>query len=197
MSDVDVVPPRDWPRMTVEEWCDLPEDEPGELLDGRIVEEEMPDYLHELVVIWFARMLAAWISPRGGVVGGSDAKFALGPRHGRKPDLSVYFPTTRMPPRRGPVRTAPDLMVEVISLRPRDVRRDRVEKLDEYARFGVRHYWLLDPEARILECYMLDADGRYVHTAGASEGKVSVAGFDGLELDLDDLWRETERLAPS
>ena len=25
---------------------------------------------------------------------------------------------------------------------------DRIEKPDEYARFGVRHYWLIDPEAR-------------------------------------------------
>ncbi len=86
-------------------------------------------------------------------------------------------------------------MVEVISLRPRDVRRDRVEKLDEYARFGVRHHWLVDPEARILECYALDDEGRYVRAAGATNGVTTVPAFEGLALDLDDLWRETERLA--
>jgi len=29
-------------EMTLEEWADLPEDEEGELVDGRLEEEEMP-----------------------------------------------------------------------------------------------------------------------------------------------------------
>jgi hypothetical protein len=33
------------PLLTLEEWGDLPEDVPGELIDGRLVEEEVPDYL--------------------------------------------------------------------------------------------------------------------------------------------------------
>ncbi|PYN35461.1 MAG: hypothetical protein DMD98_08740, partial [Candidatus Rokuibacteriota bacterium] len=38
------------------------------------------------------------------------------------------------------VEGAPDLLVEVLS--PGTARRDRVRKLNAYARHGVRHYWL-------------------------------------------------------
>jgi Uma2 family endonuclease len=158
------------------------------------VEEEVPDAIHEVIVVWLAAALRAWAATSGGIVMGSDAKFALGPRHGRKPDVTVYFGASRKPPRRGVIRVPPDLAVEVVSPKARDARRDRLEKHDEYARFGVRYYWLVDPETRIVECNELQVD-RYVRSAAASEGKLTVPGFDGLTLDLDDLWRETERLA--
>jgi Uma2 family endonuclease len=180
-------------EMTVEEWAALPDEEPGELVDGRLVEEEVPDFVHEVVVAWLLRVLGSWVSPRGGIAGGSGVKYALGPRHGRKPDVSMYLPSTGMPNRRGVVRRPPDLAVEILSPRPRDARRDRIEKHEEYARFGIRHYWLVDPEARMLEAFELDA-GRYVRVAAATEGKIVLPSFDGLELDLDALWAETDRL---
>jgi hypothetical protein len=41
--------------MTFEEWAAMPEDEPGELVDGRSEEEEAPDLVRRLVVSgWYA-----------------------------------------------------------------------------------------------------------------------------------------------
>jgi Uma2 family endonuclease len=180
--------------LTVEDWAALPEDDPGELVDGVLEEEELPDYVHEVAVAWLVSVLRSWVVPRGGIAAGSEAKFALGPRHGRKPDVSLYFPESRKPPRRGAVRVPPDLAVEVLSPKARDEQRDRVDKPDEYARFGIRHYWILDPEQRILECWRLGTGGSYERLLGASVGRVAVPGFDDLELDLDALWAETDRL---
>ncbi|MCC6522822.1 MAG: Uma2 family endonuclease [Polyangiaceae bacterium] len=100
------------------------------------------------------------------------------------------------PPRRGAVRTPPDIVLEVLSSTPRDERRDRVHKMDDYAAFGVGWYWLLDPAARVLELYALDrARGRHVRELGATDGKLTrVPGCDGLELDLDVLWRRIDAL---
>ena len=182
--------------MTLEEWADLPEDEPGELVDGYLVEDEVTDYVHECVTGFFVAPFRAWVRPPRGLVGASDAKFAVPGGRGRKPDLSVYLPGERRPPGRAALITvAPSILVEVVSRRPRDQRRDRVEKLDEYARFGVRHYWIVDPANRMLEIYELGADARYVRALSAADGLVvDVPGCPGLEIDLDALWAEVDAL---
>lgn len=181
--------------MTLHAWAALPEDEPGELVDGRLVEEEMPSYVHEAIVAWLLVHVGAWALARGGSVAGSEAKFAVGPTRGRKPDLSVHLPGAPLPPGRAPLLTKPPgIAVEVISPRPRDAKRDRVDKLDEYAAFGVHWYWIVDPELRTLEIYELGSDRRYVRALGAADGKIAVPGCDGLEIDLDALWSHVDRL---
>lgn len=183
------------PELSLDEWFALPEDAPGELVDGHLEEEEVPDYVHELLVALLVRLLGNWVFPQGGLVAGSEAKFAVGTGRGRKPDLTVYLPNRRRPPARGLIRVPPDIAVEIVSPTPRDGRRDRVEKLADYAAFGVTWYWLLDPQLRSLEILELDAQGRYIHVLGASTGTLaSIPGCQGLTLDLDGIWAAIDGL---
>ena len=183
------------PELSLDEWFALPEDAPGELVDGHLEEEEVPDYLHELLVALLVRLLGNWIFPQGGLVAGSEAKFAVGAGRGRKPDVTVYLPNRRRPPARGLIRVPPDIAIEIVSPTPRDGRRDRVEKMADYAAFGVAWYWLLDPQLRSLEILELDAQGRYLHVLGASTGTLlSIPGCDGLTLDLDAIWAAIDNL---
>ncbi|MDI3282843.1 Uma2 family endonuclease [Polyangium sp. 15x6] len=186
LATAEILPPA---PMTLDEWADMDEDEPGELVDGHLEDEEVPDNLHEAVAAWLFRMLGVWGAERRAAVFGAEHKLGVSKTRGRKPDVSMYAPGTRLG--RGSLsRTAPLLVVEVLSPRPRDVRRDRLDKRSEYARFGVKLYLLVDPEARVLELYELGADGRYVLDAAVSEGKLRLPGCEGLELDLDALWAE-------
>ncbi|MGK4001629.1 Uma2 family endonuclease [Sorangium sp. So ce1036] len=180
--------------MTLEAWADLGEDEPGELVDGRLEEEEVPSNLHELVVAWLLHVLKSWAAPRRALVFGSEHKLGVSERCGRKPDVCMYAPGERLGARASLSRTPPALIFEVLSTRARDVRRDRLEKVNEYARFGVRWYGLLDPEARVLELLELGPDGRYVMARSVGEGTIALPSFEGLALDLDALWSETELL---
>lgn len=52
---------------------------------------------------------------------------------------------------------APDLVVEVLS--PSTMRNDRMGKKEVYQTCGVREYWLVDPENRTIEQYLLQ-DGK-------------------------------------
>lgn len=189
-------PPAPGRPMTFAEWVDLSEDAPGELVDGRLEEEEMPDAVHELAVTWIIAALRTWLAGTGFVFG-SEIKLALSASRGRKADVVVFFPDRPPPPRRGPLREPPDLVVEVVTPTPRDERRDRVEKMNEYAGFGVKHYWLLDPALGALEMFQLDPSGRYLRILGQTSGAIDdVPGCPGLRLDLDALWGELARLGP-
>lgn len=189
-----LTPPR--PRLTLVEWADMEEDVSGELVDGMLVEEEMPSILHETAVSWLMVELSVWARPRRGWVFGSELKLGVSAWRGRKPDVSMYLAGAKLRGRDSLTIVPPHVVVEVASPHPRDVRRDRVEKLGEYAAFGVRFYWLLNPDARTLEILELNAQGRYTIVETAVSGKVAIPGCDELVLDLDQLWSEADRLMP-
>jgi Uma2 family endonuclease len=85
------------------------------------------------------------------------------------------------------VEGPPDLVVEILS--PGSRRRDRVAKLNAYARRGVQHYWLVDPEARTLEALELEDGGYRLAVAVSGEASFSPALFPGLDIPLAELWR--------
>jgi Uma2 family endonuclease len=137
---------------TLEEWLELDEDVPGEWVGSRVVEEEVPDAVHELTISWLIALFRPWLGQRGFVFG-SELKLVVAKDTGRKPDIVVFLPGSPAPPRTGPITLPPDLVVEVVTPSPRDERRDRIEKMAEYARFGVPHYWLVDPALGSVEIF--------------------------------------------
>lgn len=180
--------------LSLEDWLALDEDETGEFVDGQLVEEEVPDFTHELTVSWLIRMIGAWLDGRGFVVG-SELKILTSATRGRKPDLAVILPGSKPPPRTGPLREPPDIVIEVVTPTPRDERRDRVEIMSEYARFGVPYFWLVDPALAAFEIFERTAAGNYQKLVGVTGGRVeSVPGCAGLVLDVDALWAELARL---
>lgn len=83
---------------------------------------------------------------------------------------------------------APDWICEVLS--PSTAAIDRVKKLAIYAREGVGHAWLADPDARTLEVLRLE-NGRWTIAATfAGTAPVRAEPFDAIELDLGWLWDE-------
>ena len=123
---------------------------------------------------------------------GSGLKLKVSARRGRMADVVVYMRRGKVQAR-GVVTVPPDIVVEIVSPDPKDQKRDRIDKHDEYAAFGVRYYWLVSPELRSIEILELGVDGRYVHAQNLTTGSAAVAGCEGLTIDLDDLWREVER----
>lgn len=179
--------------MALDDWGRLGEEVRGELVDGHLEDEETAGWAHEVVVAWLLALLHAWAGPRGARAAGSDARFGVAPSTGRKPDLVVYLAGTRRPPGHGLIRVPPSIAIEVVSPSPSDARRDRIDELDEYAAFGVRWYWIVDPQLRTVEIHELGADGRYARALGASTGAIAkVPGCEGLALDLDAMWADLD-----
>lgn len=175
------------------EWAGLPEDEPGELVDGAIEEDEVAGWAHEVVVAWLLSTLHAWAQRAGARVVGSDVKLGVSTSRGRKADLVVYAKGSRRPPAHGLIRVPPTVVIEVVSPNPSDARRDRLQKLDDYAAFGARWYWIVDPQLRTVEIHELGSDGRYVRALGICEGvREDVPGCSGLVLDVSAMWADLD-----
>ena len=82
---------------------------------------------------------------------------------------------------------APDWVCEVLSKSTEEL--DRHEKMPVYAREGVRHAWLVDPIARRLEVFTLDAKGQWGEPVIHRDAEVVRAvPFEAIELDLSALW---------
>jgi Uma2 family endonuclease len=84
---------------------------------------------------------------------------------------------------------APDLIVEVQS--PSTAKRDLQEKFKLYEESGVREYWIVYPRVQGVTVFLLQEDGKYDEgTTYEFTGKVPVSIFDGLEIDLEELFEE-------
>ncbi len=102
-----------------------------------------------------------------------------------QPDL-VFVSTANagLLARRG-VMGAPDLVVEIIS--PDSSRRDRYDKRELYARFGVKEFWLADVAKCSIEILSLHKGGYQLLSCATNEGKVRSEVLPGFELDLASL----------
>jgi len=80
------------------------------------------------------------------------------------------------------VEGVPLLVIEVLS--PSTREHDRSRKAKRYAALGVPHCWLVDPDARRIECFRLEGPRYVLATRGAGSAAVSHPDFPGLTLDL-------------
>jgi Uma2 family endonuclease len=80
------------------------------------------------------------------------------------------------------IRGVPDLTVEVIS--EGSWRRDRIDKKELYAQFGVKEYWIVDPEARTLEIFALTEEGYKLHARGTEDDQVKSKLLPGLSISF-------------
>ncbi|GAP72360.1 hypothetical protein SAMD00024442_3_76 [Candidatus Symbiothrix dinenymphae] len=84
---------------------------------------------------------------------------------------------------------APDLIVEVQS--PSTTKRDMREKFDLYEESGVREYWVVYPKEKGLTIFLLQENGKYDDgTTYEYPSKAPVSIFEGLEIDLEELFEE-------
>jgi Uma2 family endonuclease len=81
-----------------------------------------------------------------------------------------------------PIDGPPDLVVEILS--PGTRRRDLTSKRDLYARFNVREYWIVDPDAKTLTVLVL-SEGQYEPAPPRENGEFNSRVLPGLVLKLD------------
>jgi Uma2 family endonuclease len=95
----------------------------------------------------------------------------------RNPDVS-FVRADRLPAeglRRGFLKMAPDLTVEVLS--PSETASDLEEKLDDYRAAGTPLIWVIDPDRRTVMIVSGDAPLRWIRADETLDGGDVVPGF--------------------
>lgn len=135
-------------KITYQDYLQLPEDQRYEVLEGDLRMVPAPGSLHQLVVENLYFMARKCMGQRGRVcIAPRDV--ILDEETVVQPDLFIILRERLGIIAPEGVRSAPDLVVEVVS--PTSGTRDRGVKRRLYARYGVPEYWIIDPQERTVE----------------------------------------------
>jgi Uma2 family endonuclease len=163
----------------------LPDDRTRyEIIDGELFEMPSPTSAHALAIAALIRLLFPIIDRLGGrwLTAPLDV-FFMG-ADPVQPDLLVLLPDSRARLVRRGIEGPPDLLIEVLS--PSNRAHDQVRKRQLYARGGVREYWIVDPEQRVIE--VIDGRGVTVHRLDAASEPVLRSPLLGeLAFSLDEV----------
>lgn len=158
-----------------------------ELSEGELIMPPHPTLTHQKAVEELFVRLRTFVRERDlGVVHVAPLPVRLWPGKIREPD--IFFVAKEHADRVGEQYFGvPDLVVEVTS--PGTWRTDRWEKLREYAQAGVQEYWIVDPDAGVIEVYrwregVYEIVGRWGR--GERARSLLLAGF---EVAVDDVLR--------
>lgn len=157
-----------------------------EVIEGALHVTAFPTTAHQRATTRLTSLLDAHVERLDlGMIFAAGLKVVLDERTGVGPDV-VYVSKARLG---GLARDGyygpPDLLVEFLSSRP---TLDTEVKMETYARGGVPHYWIVDPEQYTLRAYELEHARWKLATERREDDAFEPALFPGLVIPLASLW---------
>ncbi len=175
-------------KLTYQDYAKTPEGEIWELIDGEKFMPSTPGTAHSSVKVRLGSLVHEFVKVRGlGQVYPAPFDVVLSDVDVVQPDLLFVSRERSHIVTRANVRGAPDLVVEIRS--PSTANRDWTTKRDLYARFGVKEYWVVAPDARRV-WVMLVGDNGLEEAGSYGTGDVLTSPtLEGLSIDLDDIFQ--------
>ncbi len=170
------------PRVGYTDLVNAPEDgRRYELYDGEVLVVASPMPLHQLVSRRLAALFESLVAAHGGIFLTAPIDIVFSEYDVLMPDL-VFFVQDRkhLVQLKAPIRDAPDLAVEILS--PSTAATDRGRKMQMFARYGVREYWITDPVEERLEIHRLVRGG--YELAQTATGAVAIRSTVLPEVDV-------------
>ena len=184
-------------RYTYADYLTWVDDKARELINGFIkIMSPAPRPVHAKVNLNIAAELKYVIKKNKGKCEIYHAPFDVRfPRNGEidnnkidtvvQPDICVICDLSKID-RRG-CCGAPDMIVEILSIST--AKKDMTEKFSLYEEFGVKEYWIVNPDEQTIIVFILQQNGKYDEgTIYEFEGKIPIYIFDNYQIDLDDIF---------
>ena len=84
------------------------------------------------------------------------------------------------------IQSAPNLVIEIIS--ENSVYRDMVQKKRLYARFDVKEYWIVIPEEKEVEVYILKGKAYQLYKTYTKVDILESPSLKGLKIGLKEIF---------
>ena len=182
-------------KLTYEDYVRLPEPPDArryEILDGVIYVSPSPVPRHQEVSLNLERVLDAYIRRHHlGKLYHAALDVLLHEHTIAQPDIIFIAAGREQIITDRAIEGPPDLVVEILS--PSTARRDRGLKARLYARFGVPHYWIVDPRAETLSTYEPSAAATARARSFIKAAVATSPPFPGLRIDLGAIWPQPLR----
>jgi Uma2 family endonuclease len=177
-------------RLTFEEFQERNLDGRYELVNGQLEELVPPRPIHSWTGARLPLELGSYLDRHEPeAFWGVELDIPTIPFFGRRPDFAYYstVDAARIDLVANRVLGVPTLVVEVVS--EDDEERDTVTKREEYARAGIRHYWIVDPQQRTVLALVLRGAAYEVEGEFTSDELLTSVLFPHLTLPLARLFR--------
>jgi len=160
-----------------------------EVIDGELFVSKTPGLFHQLISGTIYSSFDSYLkeNPIGKVV--STPGVILSDLDGVIPDL-IFIRSEKLAAavESDRIHGAPELVVEILSPGSDNARRDRIAKLYLYAKFGVREYWIVDPETRTIELYIRSGNNLILSGTFGAADKISSTVLLGYSCNVADLF---------
>jgi Uma2 family endonuclease len=168
--------------LTYEDYVLLPTDRNRyEILEGELTVTPAPSTKHQTASGNLFVLLAHYIKERDlGKLFHAPIDLILESTSVLQPDLLFVTKARQHIITERAIEGVPDLVIEILS--PGTSRTDRVTKAQIYARYGVPHYWIVDPEQEVIEIYLLELDGYRLAATLQGETPMIARPFTELEI---------------
>lgn len=145
------------PRTILEVFESLPEGTLAQIINNNLVMSPAPDFDHQDIVSELTHQLRAYVNEKNlGKVVVAPVDVYLNPENIYQPDI-LFLSNDRMNlVKKGKIKGAPDLIVEVLS--PGTEKFDKTIKKQVYEQAGVKEYWIVDPKTKDVLGYQLNGN---------------------------------------
>ncbi|OLN31161.1 Uma2 family endonuclease [Desulfosporosinus metallidurans] len=168
-----------------------PEGERWEIIDGIAYMQATPSPIHQEISMGLSAQFHHYLSGKPCKVYPAPFSVRFPKDNDKKnedikkvfePDISIVCDKAKIDSKG--CNGAPDLIVEIMS--PSSVKMDRFTKFNSYEKAGVKEYWIVEPEGKLVSVFVLQADQRYGRPEVYSEeDKINVSIFPDLIVDLE------------
>ncbi len=185
---INMISPKPEQKYSYADYLTWDENERWELLDGAPYLQAAPSRIHQEISMELSTQFHTYL--RGKTCRVFTAPFCVrldakkndnDIKNIVEPDITIVCDSSKLDDRG--CKGSPNMIVEILS--PTSGKNDKLIKFNKYEKAGVKEYWIVEPDLKLISVFILQENGSYGRPEIYSEeDKIKVSIFPHLEIDL-------------